>query len=168
MIQECSICRHSILSSHHKKNCITVLLNDEKRQFINNDFQPMMTYGLRGCIAMIIIIKRTNAAEIIFVHTPILSNIIDVFKKNYNDHDQYQIIIKAPGEYIKCNAIWTMKMNNEAFFIEHFNKNNVDLHLVPYSTCHDFSYENTKYSLYIYSKNNELYYLDNYGRHIKI
>ena len=102
MAMLCANCYKNILSPKHKKECLSVNMYQLKTQNMPIK-KKMMTYGLAGCTAIIIIDKEYN--RIFMGHHPNKSEVLKWLLQNYypNENYNYTIIIKLPGEYIKNN-----------------------------------------------------------------
>lgn len=158
----CNSCGSTIISKHHKENCNTVLMYQIHEETLNKNFKPIMTYGLGGCHAFIMINKNTN--HFIFIHHPFFETIKIIFNMNYNVSDNFVIILKTPGTYIKeeTEKYWKMKSENEFKQRKFLEKSNVELNIVPYnlSQIEGDVYNSTFYCNY---NNNKIEYKDSQG-----
>lgn len=158
----CNSCGSTIISKHHKENCNTVLMYQIHEETLNKNFKPIMTYGLGGCHAFIMINKNTN--HFIFIHHPFFETIKIIFNMNYNVSDNFVIILKTPGTYIKeeTEKYWKMKSNNDFKQRKFLEKSNVELNIVPYnlSQIEGDVYNSTLYCNY---NNNKIEYKDSQG-----
>lgn len=64
----CQLCFDTILSKKHADCCYMINMYEIRKYKLDKNFKPMMTYGLCGCIAIIMINK--NNYQIIFAHHP--------------------------------------------------------------------------------------------------
>ena len=55
----CQSCYSTVLSKTHANCCNTIEMYQMKKSIIDDNFTPMMTYGLGGCTALIMINKNT-------------------------------------------------------------------------------------------------------------
>ena len=158
----CNSCGSTVMSKQHKENCNTVLMYQIYEETLNKNFKPMMTYGLGGCHAFIMINKNTN--HFIFIHHPFFEMIKIIFNMNYNVSDNFVIILKTPGTYIKeeTEQYWKMKSENEFKQRKFLEKSNVELNIVPYnlSQIEGDVYNSTFYCNY---NNNKIEYKDSQG-----
>ena len=158
----CNSCGSTIISKHHKENCNTVLMYQIHEETLNKNFKPIMTYGLGGCHAFIMINKNTN--HFIFIHHPFFETIKIIFNMNYNVSDNFVIILKTPGTYIKekTEKYWKMKSENDFKQRKFLEKSNVELNIVPYnlSQIEGDVYNSTLYCNY---NNNKIEYKDSQG-----
>ena len=162
----CYKCANPITSQYHRSSCNTVFMfGFKKTNYSNPDFKPMMTYGLGGCTALVMINRTTN--EIFFGHHPDFDQTIVWFNDNYNQSNQFDVIVKSPGEWVKTNDQWKMVSKSQQQIISTFTKPNINLILEPYSLnqSHDNDFEST---LYVFKQSNNIVYTDNYGREITL
>lgn len=129
----CNSCGSTIMSKHHKENCNTVLMYQIHEETLNENFKPIMTYGLGGCHAFIMINKNTN--HFIFIHHPFFEMIKIIYNMNYNPTDNFVIILKTPGSYIKeeKEKYWKMKSNDDFNQRKFLERSNVEVYIVPYN-----------------------------------
>jgi hypothetical protein len=159
----CYNCKSEITSKHHYNKCDTIcMFGCKSSNYSKPDFKPMMTFGLNGCSALVMINQTTN--QIFFGHHPELSQIISWFNLNYNQSDQFIIIVKSPGDWVKTNEQYIMVSNSEQKIKNVFTKPNVNLILEPYDTfvCRN-QYESL---LYLFKKSDNIVYTNNYGQNI--
>ena len=104
-IQICLNCSYPITSEIHSEKCITVRMWGFKTQEVNEEFKPMMTYGLGGCTAGLVAIKDDVFLNILLVHDPsedIVKQRIQAYLGKYNDTEYESfVIIRTPEENIK-------------------------------------------------------------------
>ena len=104
-IQICLNCSYPITSEIHFEKCITVSMWEFKTQEVNEEFKPMMTYGLGGCTAGLVAIKDDVFLNILLVHDPsenIVKQKIQAYLGKYNDTEYESfVIIRTPEENIK-------------------------------------------------------------------
>ena len=74
---ECYTCGSTIISKNHSDNCETVQMYQILEETLSDNFKPMMTYGLGGCHAFIMINKNTK--HLIFIHHPFFEMIKIIF-----------------------------------------------------------------------------------------
>ena len=84
----CMNCFNLVNSKEHFKFCKTVHMF-QKILYTYNDLsiKPVMTYGLNGCIAVLIVIfdiKSNSYNDIHMIHTPIISDILNYISDIYN------------------------------------------------------------------------------------
>ena len=158
----CNSCGSTIISKHHKENCNTVLMYQIHEETLNKNFKPIMTYGLGGCHAFIMINKNTN--HFIFIHHPFFETIKIIFNMNYNVSDNFVIILKTPGTYIKeeTEKYWKLKSTNELKQKCDFEKQNVKLNIVPYNLNQSIRDDHNS-TLYCRYKDNIFSYTDSLG-----
>lgn len=159
---QCNTCGSTIMSEYHKENCITVSMYQIYEEKLNDNFKPMMTYGLGGCHAFIMINKNTK--DFIFIHHPFFEMIKIIFNMNYNCTHNFVIVLKTPGTYVKeeSDKYWKMKSEKDYDQRKFLERSNVELNIIPYSlnqTNNDI-YNSTIYCNY---KNNRFEYTDSQG-----
>jgi hypothetical protein len=98
----CANCFQSINSLQHITECDTIKMYQLKKQDMPLK-KKMMTYGLAGCTAIIIIDREYN--RILMGHHPEKNEVLKWFLHNYypSENYNYTVIIKLPGEYIINN-----------------------------------------------------------------
>ncbi len=160
----CEACCSTILSNKHADKCCTINMYQIKESILDNNFKPMMTYGLGSCTAFIMINKNTK--KIIFAHHPDYQIIKLFFNINYNSSDNFICILKVPGSYVKeiGEDFWKLKSINESVQKKDFSKPNVEQNIVPYCLSNQF---NDRYNSTLYCKysNNKFTYTDSNGRY---
>ena len=161
----CQSCYSTVLSEKHANCCNTIGMYQMKKSIIDDNFIPMMTYGLGGCTAFIMINKNTR--EIMFAHHPDYKMIMVLFNNNYNSSDDFVLILKTPGSYVKeiGDEYWKLKSMTETIQRIDFNKPNVELNIVPYSLNDVYrgnDYNSTLYCKYV---NKEFSYTDSNGNY---
>ena len=75
----CNHCFSTIISDKHKNECNTINMYEVIECIIKPDSKNMMTFGLGGCTAIIMVFftKDTNIPyKIIFGHHPIKNNVL--------------------------------------------------------------------------------------------
>jgi hypothetical protein len=160
----CYNCRSQITSVHHRSHCNTVFMFGlKKSNYLEPDFKPMMTYGLGGCSVLVMINQSTN--QIFFGHHPELSQVISWFNNIYNESNQFIVIVKSPGEWVKINEQWTMVSQFEQKIKNIFAKPNVNLILEPYNLSQSID-DNYESSLYLFKKSDNMVYTDNNGENV--
>jgi hypothetical protein len=158
----CASCYSTILSKTHADKCNTISMYQIKESVLDDNFKPMMTYGLGGCIAIIMINK--NNKKIIFAHHPDYQMIKQFFINNYNCSDEFIVILKTAGSYEKepVENLWKLKSINESNEQTDFNKPNVKLNIVPYNLNHMIGDVHNS-SLYCKYLNSKFMYTDSIG-----
>jgi hypothetical protein len=121
------------MSKNHSDNCDTVQMYQILEETLTDNFKPMMTYGLGGCHAFIMINKNTK--HLIFIHHPFFEMIKIIFKMNYNVTDNFVVILKTPGTYVKeeGDKYWKMKSQDEFNQRKFLERSNVQINIVPYN-----------------------------------
>lgn len=130
---------------------------------IKSDTKNMMTFGLGGCTAIIMVFftKDTQTpCRIIFGHHPLKNEIVQWYKSNYDLNFNIVTIIKSPGSYEKKSEskYFTLVINNKEYWENNINESNNKLILEPYENI------STLY-LKIYPK---LEYTNNIGVNVSI
>ena len=176
MAMTCYHCKSKIINDIHKKECDTVSMFQVKNVIINSDIKKMMTFGLCGCTAIIMVLfdKDTNKPyKIVFGHTPNKDSIIEWYRKYYDINYNIVTIIKSKGNYEKKDdkQYFSLVIDDDQYWTNKINQSNNTLILLAYSNIKsvnlfDFNYE-FESSLYL-EIFPELQYSDNYGRFIKI
>jgi len=152
----CYKCNFSIMSPEHNHLCNTVIMYGLiKSNYLSKDFKPIMTYGLCGCTAIIVI--NPVSGEIIFGHHPILSQVFNWFNIHCKENANYIIIIKSPGDWIKINDQWILVSNNKQELETKFSESNYKLIIEPYS-CMKIISDNFQSTLYLFKENDNLFY----------
>ena len=171
----CANCGNSILSPKHKNDCLSINMYQLKEQNMPIK-KKMMTYGLCGCTAIIIIDKKYN--RILMGHHPEKNEILKWFLQNYYTSHEYNyiVILKLPGEYIKNDlGKFDFVGRDEKFWKTIFPKNpNLKVIYEPYDLCKTISINSKNYfsynsSLYFRQTDKDSFeYTDKYGRWIRI
>jgi hypothetical protein len=159
---QCNTCGSTVMSKYHSEKCNTVKMYQILEETLNDNFKPMMTYGLGGCHAFIMINKNTK--HLIFIHHPFFEMIKIIFNMYYNLSDNFIIILKTPGTWVKeeGDKYWKMKSENESIQRQFLERHNVTVNFVPYSlnqTSGDI-FNSTFYCDY---KNKKFEYTDSQG-----
>jgi len=111
---------------------IDVILFRTREQLVSPKFKPMVTLGLAGSIASVIVTVDNNfqnPTKVIFSNKSSIDNIIsDHIEQTKN----YYVFIKTPGKLVKKadNKYYTMEAIKN---YDHLKKNNVKLFIEPYS-----------------------------------
>ena len=127
----CYTCGSTIMSKYHSENCNTVSMYQILEEPLNDNFKPIMTYGLGGCHAFIMINKNTK--HLIFIHHPFFEMIKIIFNMNYNVTDNFIVILKTPGTYVKEDKYWELKSENEIKQRKFLERSNAEVNIVPYN-----------------------------------
>ena len=94
-----------LLLKYIPKNVLLFVCGDLKTQEVNEEFKPMMTYGLQGYTAGLVAIKDDVFLNILLVHDPsedIVKQRIQAYLGEYNDTEYESfVIIRTPEEYTK-------------------------------------------------------------------
>ena len=171
----CANCGNSIFSPKHKNDCLSINMYQFKKQNMPIK-KKMMTYGLSGCTAIIIIDKEYN--RIFMGHHPEKNEVLKWLLHNYypSQNYNYTVIIKLPGEYIKNNlGKFDFIGKEKKFWEENFlESKNIKMIFEPYDLSetislnglNHFSYNSSLYFRQIDENNFE--YTDKYGRWIRI
>jgi hypothetical protein len=159
---ECYTCGSTIISKNHSDNCETVQMYQILEETLSDNFKPMMTYGLGGCHAFIMINKNTK--HLIFIHHPFFEMIKIIFNMYYNITDNFVVILKTPGTYVKeeDDKYWKMKSENEFDQNKFLGRSNVEVNIVPYSLSQS-SGDIFNSTLYCNYKNKKFEYTDSQG-----
>ena len=100
----CNHCFSSIISEKHQEKCTTINMFEIITTNIKPDTKNMMTFGLAGCTAIIMVFFTQNTQipyKIIFGHHPLKNEILKWYKSNYDFNFNIVTIIKSPGFYEK-------------------------------------------------------------------
>ncbi len=116
---ECQSCYNPINSLIHSNKCITVMMDQIKESIISAEFKPMMTFGLGGCTAILMVFftKDTNIPyKVVLGHSPDKIQILHWFEQYY--HNDYNIVsvIKTPGEWTQIDGKYELKVEYEKYF----------------------------------------------------
>jgi len=133
----CDHCKAEIISQIHRDRCNTVSMYGIKQSIISAEFKPMMTYGLDGCTAILMVFFRKGTNECykaVLGHHPIKENIIVWYNRYYTDEYNIVTIIKTPIKYEKEGERWITKVSNQEYWVSNIKKINCRLILEPYST----------------------------------
>ena len=168
----CYNCKHAINTEKHKEDCTTIYMFEVINTIIKPDTKKMMTFGLCGCAAIIIVFftKDTNTPyQIIFGHHPIKKNILEWYNEYYNQDYNIVTIIKSPGNYVKIDndKYFSLVTNDKDYWISNFNNPNNTLILEPYITDQCTNYVDFNSNLYL-EISPELKYSNNYGKFIPL
>ena len=113
----CDSCHHSITSKEHYLLCRTVSMYQIVESYVDSDFKPMMTFGLGGCTAIIMVFfKSGKCIKVVMGHHPFRDYITEWYQKYKSDDYNIVIIIKSPGEYIKEDEKYIFKANDEDYY----------------------------------------------------
>ena len=176
-IMTCDHCYSTIFSEKHNNECNTINMYQVIECIIKPDSKNMMTYGLNGCTAIIMVFfkKDTNKPyKIIFGHHPIKNNILTWYKTYYDSKYNIVTCIKSPGYYEKRGEHFTMVIHDENYWKDAMNESNNTLILEPYSKiikicCSSDDYLNFDYNSTLYLKiYPEIKYTNCYGKYINI
>lgn len=162
----CHNCGIEITHFTHQLNCKTVEMNQQTVQYYNKQFKNMMTFGLGGCYAALIVFKKEGKVSHVYMsHFSYLEyfiSFIDLHLEKYSNYEPF-VYLRVPGEY---NFNTKNYEPNKEFMtaIETLNCNPV---IEGYSLCPSWDdiYSTNLYCRKIYNK---LYYFDVYGTIIKI
>lgn len=168
-ILECQSCYHSVISQIHANRCNTSSMYEIKEFYISPEFKPMMTFGLGGCTALLMVFfsKDTNQVKkVVLGHHPIKENILKWFREYYTQDYNIVIIIKTPGNYKKVNDFkyYILVPEDEEYWELYIQKDNCKLILESYNLLESTDFNN---SLYFKIKDGPKY-SDIYGRYIDI
>ena len=98
----CHNCGVEITHFTHQLNCKTVEMNQQMVQYYNKQFKNMMTFGLGGCYAALIVFKKEGKVSHVYMsHFPYLDyfiNFIDLHLKKFNDYEHF-VYLRVPGEF---------------------------------------------------------------------
>ena len=136
LIRICDHCKAEIISQIHRDRCDTVSMHEIKESIISVEFKPMMTYGLGGCTAILMVFFRKGTNEcykVVLGHDPIKENIIKWYNRYYTDIYNIVTIIKTPLKYEKEGEKWIEKVSNQEYWVSNIRKINCRLILEPYS-----------------------------------
>jgi len=134
-ILRCQACNNLITSPEHREKCSTSGMYDVKVSFIDSEFKPMMTFGLAGCTALLMVFftKDTNIVyKVVLGHHPQKEEILKWFTKYYSEDYNIITIIKTPGNYQKEGERWNMVATYQEYWVENITKDNCKLILEPY------------------------------------
>ena len=173
----CANCFQSINSLQHITECDTIKMYQLKKQDMPLK-KKMMTYGLAGCTAIIIIDREYN--RILMGHHPEKNEVLKWFTQNYYSSSDYKytIIIKLPGEYIENDlGKFDLKGREVKYWKNELPENpNLKIIFEPYNlnkTIHisvnkgsNFSYNSSLY--FRQTDENNFEYSDKYGRWVRI
>ena len=165
---KCEYCKNSIISEEHLQQCNTVMMWEIQKYDITSNFKPLMTFGLNGCTAILMVFfnkENNNCVRVVLGHHPEKDRIIEWYNKYYTIDFNIVTIIKSPGELIKENEKWIMKTEDEKFYSD--NIKNCKLIFEPYD-MKNIPFNSFNKSLYFNIYHNVPYYTDNNGNHIKI
>ncbi len=158
----CYTCGSTIMSKCHSENCDTVKMYQILEETLTDNFKPMMTYGLGGCHAFIMINKNTK--HLIFIHHPFFEMIKIIFNMNYNVTDNFIVILKTPGIFVKDEGdkYWKIKSQDEFNQRKFLERSNVQINIVPYN-LHQSEGDIFNSTLYCNYKNKKFEYTDSQG-----
>jgi hypothetical protein len=131
-----------------------------------SDFKPMMTFGLRGCTAILMVFftKDTDTVyKVVLGHHPNTTDILAWFNSNYTEDYNIITIVKTPEEYVRDGERWAIIGKNQDYWMSTIVKDNCKLIIEPYSMSHD-EYNSTLY----FRMKPDPEYTDKYGRYIKL
>ena len=171
-ILTCDNCKKFITSDYHNKNCSDVFMGGIIESLIFDAFKPMMTYGLGGCTAllMVFLTKDNVVHRVVLGHDASTEKIEEWFIDKYKRGQDYNIVtvIKTPGEYQKDGDSWKLIAKNQEYWDKLIKKNNCKLILEPYSTTRFIGSENSFESTLYFKMNPGPQYSNNYGKYIDI
>ena len=168
--KRCKNCGYSIISQTHQESCITVPMWGKETQMVSGKFKPMMTYGLSGCTA-IIIVRWTNEQmiDITMAHNPSAHVIKQIFQQKHNFQQKFQVVIKTPEKFYETepgSKKWKTESEDQSFWESTVGSyENVDMTLDLYSKM-SMSGDGYNSTLYVKKVNGKLVYTDSYGRYI--
>ena len=178
----CSLCKHEFTSDNHNNKCTTVNMNTIKNVYFYEDGdsipKSLMTYGLCGCSAILIVKYekgKDSPISIHFSHLVYTRDIVRFLDTNLTDIDKYDyyVIIKTPGEFELIDGKYEFNSKDKIMWnnliIDRDEYKNVNYEFINYSTMMSSS-ENASYrKLYCdirYDKETKkycIYYTNNYG-----
>ena len=165
MVKNCVLCYNPLTSQEHKQKCREILMFSDITIPVNN-LNKLMTCGLGGCYASIILFEKNYEKFIFMIHTPFIEKFINTIQNYINEYKILHITIKCPGKYIKNDGMFIMVPDNEKInteIVSLFNENYKYI-IEPYG-LDDNSYNS---QIGIKMLDNKLLVSDNYGRFIKI
>ena len=169
----CFHCGHKITSTEHADCCTTVDMCEfiEKSETTIDELEhkPMMTHGLNGCTAVIIVVYKNNEPiKIVFGHDPdrisVSKKILETIKEHITC--KFKILVKCPGEYRqKDNGYYDLfpKIAQERDMLDGIE--NIVIKYEPYCLMTD---EYTNRELYLKLVDKKLMYTDNYSNYITL
>jgi hypothetical protein len=166
-VLECQLCHRSILSKEHAERCNTVSMWQTKEFIIDETFKPIMTYGLGGCTAFMMVFydKITNKPyKVVFSRDPSIEEILKVFTRYYSTEYNIAIVIKSPSHYEYVDKKYIKIADDEYFWLSNIKQDNCKLFFEPYSTMindYDDRYQSES-SIYL-RMCSDLQYSDAYG-----
>jgi hypothetical protein len=165
----CDLCKDSITSQKHRNICNMTCMYQVKKYEMTPDFKPMMTYGLGGCTALLMVFftKDTNTVhKVVLGHHPNKENILEWFNYYYTENYNIVTIIKTPEEYVKEGGKWITITSNQEYWILNTKKDNCKLITERYglNICRDEEFQSTLY----FKMQQGPKFSDNYGRYIAI
>ena len=169
MAMICNHCYFTIISKEHKEKCITINMFQINEYIIDQHTKNMMTYGLGGCTAIIMVFfsKDTNKPyKIIFGHHPDINIILLWYKSYYNLNFNIVTIIKHPGTFKKTSEYFSLVIDNEQYWKNNMNESNNKLILEAYTSIIQMDC-NSNSSLYL-QIHPKIKYSDIYGGYINI
>lgn len=169
----CFHCGHKITSTEHADCCTTIKMLQfiEKSDTTINELKhkPMMTYGLNGCTAIIILVYKSNEPfKIIFGHDPDRNNVSKKILETIRKHITctFKVLVKCPGEYRqKDNGYYDFfpKITQERDMLDGIE--NIDIKYEPYCLATD---EYTNKELYLKLVDKKFMYTDNYSNYVTL
>ena len=168
---QCQVCLNLVTSPEHIDRCNTSSMNEVKESIISPEFKPMMTYGLGGCTALLMVYftKDTNIVyKVVLGHHPIKENILLWFIKYYTQDYNIVTIIKTTQKYQKEGDKWITVTENQEYWISNITRDNCKLILEPYN-LNKKNGDETKFNSSLYFKMQPgPKYSDIYGTYIDI
>jgi hypothetical protein len=135
-ILECQLCYKPVTSLEHLAKCTTTYMCEINESIISPDFKPMMTYGLCGCTALLMVFFTTDTNmvyKVVLGHYSIKEDILAWFNKYYTSEYNIITIIKTPGSYVKgIDEKWNLEADNNKYWTENMIKYNCKLILEGY------------------------------------
>jgi hypothetical protein len=96
-VLKCQSCRYPVTSEEHMHRCITSSMYQVNQRLMSDNFKPMMTFGLCGCTALLMVFftKDTNTVfKVVLGHDPSKESILSWFTRYYTEDYNIVTIIK--------------------------------------------------------------------------
>lgn len=169
----CYVCHKKVTSDLHQQQCIDTQMwcNDEQIFKSEQTFKPMMTYGLGGCTAGLMVVKEKELQKVMMIHDPNKDKVFKYLNKKIrqNYKKEIHIVIRTPGNYVKQKPYFTLKSKDHDYWMG-FNQENqgVKIKIEPYDLAIRSGCRNYDRELYFVRKNNKNMYSDQLGRWVEI
>ena len=117
--RRCEACGDTVIGDTHRERCHTVMMHGIRTFFLDKDAKPLMTFGLGGCTALLMVFFRADEDapyKAVLGHTPIEAQVLEWIRRHSNAYDRIATVIRTPGAYVRATPYWELRPENEALW----------------------------------------------------